>query len=398
MHYGCVPTATTTTKRPLPPWFLEGGGDQVWDSRIPDPPEGFETSVEQKLAAAGTTTKSNVEDINNEDEAFEQRIPITTPSVSLVSISTTASTAAPQTTTTSTTQSSVNQSAAIDKGRTGIKHRQEDDDEDMLEYFPLTPSESSSNDNNDENQNDSVVSVRIVDIPPAGEERPYHCPPAGTRGGLAWNWTAAGETAVQPCPPGSTGLARWICGGSGADNSAAVAWQTVTPDLGDCKTTAMSRLEGRVQAGDLENVVSAALAHLTRTEAGTLYGGDVEAAAAIMRTLANRIQYLLQTQGDTFYNKGTYIQEVLLNMVRAASSLLDGQNRAAWRDISVGRQIKAASSLLAALEENALLLAEVTANEEILMETAKNIREFFLFFSKYLLTIRLSHCYFYLLT
>ena len=160
----------------------------------------------------------------------------------------------------------------------------------------------------------------------------------------------------------------------------------------------MSRLEGRVQAGDLENVVSAALAHLTRTEAGTLYGGDVEAAAAIMRTLANRIQSLLQTQGDTFYNKGTYIQEVLLNMVRAASSLLDGQNRAAWRDISVGRQIKAASSLLAALEENALLLAEVTANEEILMETAKNIREFFLFFSKYLLTIRLSHCYFYLLT
>jgi len=258
----------------------------------------------------------------------------------------------------------------------------------MVEYFPLTPTEADDNDNDNgednDNQNESVVSVRIVDIPPAiggggGEERPHHCPPAGTRGGLAWNWTAAGETAVQPCPAGSTGLARWTCGDRHSGGPA--AWATAVPDLADCKTTAMSKLEGQVQAGDLENVISAALAHLTRTRAGGLYGGDVEAAAAIMRTLANRIQYLLQTQGDTFYNKGTYIQEVLLNMVRAASHLLDGQNRAAWRDMAAaagtGRQVKAASGMMSALEENALLLAEVTANEEILMESAKNIRKYF---------------------
>ena len=67
----------------------------------------------------------------------------------------------------------------------------------------------------------------------------------------------------------------------------------------------MSNLEAKVEDGDLENVISSSLAHLTRVE--VLYGGDVEASAAIMRTLSNRIQYLLQTQGDKFYNKGQYI-------------------------------------------------------------------------------------------
>merc|ERR1711962_578482 len=99
-------------------------------------------------------------------------------------------------------------------------------------------------------------------------------------------------------------------------------WAQPQPDLSDCKTVAMSSLENRVEV---------------------LYGGDVEASAAIMRTLSNRIQYLLQTQGDKFYNKGQYIQEVLLNMVRAASNLLDISNRMAWHDLHVSRQIKAAT-------------------------------------------------------
>jgi hypothetical protein len=104
-----------------------------------------------------------------------------------------------------------------------------------------------------------------------------------------------------------------------------------------------------------------------------LYGGDIEQSAAVMKTLSNRIQYLLQTQGDTFYNKGIYIQEVLLNMVRSASNLVDISNRSAWKDLSPARQVKAANSILQALEENSFLFAEVTNKEEILMESAKNI-------------------------
>jgi hypothetical protein len=41
-----------------------------------------------------------------------------------------------------------------------------------------------------------------------------------------------------------------------------------------------------------------------------LFGGDLEAAVSILRTLANRLQYLLQTQADSFYNKESYVQQV----------------------------------------------------------------------------------------
>jgi len=378
VHYKCVLSTATTTKEPLPPWFLEGGGNHLWDSRIPDPPEGFEMSADLKSAhAAGMSSGGQDEVSHNEDDiAFEQRIPITTPSVVLVSSTSTTerTTAQPQTSTT-TVGTTEKQSASTVSYKKSTYSQADSDVDDMLEYFPLTTEEEDES-VDDSSNSDSEVSVRIVDIPPAGAERPHHCPPAETRGGLAWNWTASGQTVAQLCPPGSTGLARWTCRESNlAAGSSSVAWLTATPDLGDCKTLAMSRLEGQVQANHTESVVSAALAQLTRTQAGGLFGGDIEAAVAIMRTLANRILFLLQTKGNSFHNKGAYIQEVLLNMVGAASNLLDGQNRAAWRDLSPGRQIKAASGLLTALEENALFLAEVTSNEEIILETAKNIRK-----------------------
>ena len=138
----------------------------------------------------------------------------------------------------------------------------------------------------------------------------------------------------------------------------------------------MSSLEEKVEDGDLENVISSSLAHLTRVE--VLYGGDVEASAAIMRTLSNRIQYLLQTQGDKFYNKGQYIQEVLLNMVRAASSLFDVSNPLAWQDLHMSRQVKASTGILLALEENAFLFLEVTNQQEVMVEAAQNICKLFI--------------------
>ena len=38
----------------------------------------------------------------------------------------------------------------------------------------------------------------------------HHCPPIVSRY-LNWNWTEAGDISIQPCPKGSTGLARWTC-------------------------------------------------------------------------------------------------------------------------------------------------------------------------------------------
>ncbi len=70
------------------------------------------------------------------------------------------------------------------------------------------------------------------------------------------------------------------------------------------------------------------------------------------------------------------VQEVLLNIVRSGSNLLDVKNLEAWADLTAGEQLRLASGLLLALQENALLFAEVTAQPEILIESSYNICKF----------------------
>ena len=314
----------------------------MWESRIPNPPEGFE---EDKTSDTGKPA------LIPESTTVETRIPITTPTGTTSTSTTTESTTFTETTSTTTTTEKQTTSLVIEKGSQQMLKQEADSG---MEYYPL-PKDTPD------------IQVKIVDIPI--EDQPLHCPPSTSRN-LYWNWTASSDTAIQPCPVGTTGLARWTCG-QPEDEYSQVFWSTPQPDMSDCKSLSMSTLESKVEAGDLENVISASLAHHTRVE--TMYGGDIEASAAIMRTLSNRIQYLLQTQGDKFYNKGQYIQEVLLNMVRAASNLLDISNRLAWKDLHTSRQIKAATALLLALEENAFLFVEVTNQEEVLVESSPNI-------------------------
>ena len=57
---------------------------------------------------------------------------------------------------------------------------------------------------------------------------------------------------------------------------------------------------GQVRQEDPENVLVSSLAYLTRTKA--LYGGDLEAVVTIMRTVASRIQYRLQSSSN-FHDK-----------------------------------------------------------------------------------------------
>ena len=315
---------------------MAGGSEQLWETgreRIPDPPEGFETEEE----------KSG--EVESEVTTVETRIPITTPTGPSTQSTTTTTTMPTTPRTTTTTRSSSSQ--------VEIKTEEMVEQEKPELY-------TSSNSLPD-------MSVLLEEIPLS--EQAHHCPPTVSRS-LAWNWTLAGDTAIQPCPPGTTGLARWSC-------QASLAWASPQPDMSDCRSVSLTELEAGVERGDLENVLSASLAHHTNTNTQPLYGGDVESVVAIMRTLASRIQYLLQTQGDKFYNKSQYIQEVLLNMVRAASNLLSTENREAWADLHPSRQIKAASALISALQENAFLFVSVTDTQEILVESSNNICKYF---------------------
>ena len=202
------------------------------------------------------------------------------------------------------------------------------------------------------------------------------CPPVSARN-LYWKLTRGGQMMIQPCPNGATGLARWQCAASSRHEAA--NWASEQPDLSDCKSVPMTNLEVKVRQEDPENVLASSLARLTGSR--QLYGGDLQSAVAVMRTVASRIQYLLQQREDKFYKKEAFIQEVLLNIVRAASNLLDAKNREAWSDLEVAAQMKVASSLLLAVEENAFLFAEVTNQQEILMESSYNIRKQIIFIS-----------------
>ena len=106
---------------------------------------------------------------------------------------------------------------------------------------------------------------------------------------------------------------------------------------------------------------------------GRMFGGDLESAVAILRTVANRLQYLLQTQSDSFYNKESYVQQVFQNVLRSASNLLSDENRSIWLDLHPSQRMKTVTALLLALEENAFLLAEVTNAPEIIQETSNSI-------------------------
>ena len=68
-------------------------------------------------------------------------------------------------------------------------------------------------------------------------------------------------------------------------------------------------------------------------------------------------------------------------MLRSAANILeDGPNRHAWLDLSADRQMKVATSLMLALEENAFLLAGVTEQPEEILETYETLSKFAVFF------------------
>ncbi|XP_040563317.1 latrophilin Cirl [Lepeophtheirus salmonis] len=194
------------------------------------------------------------------------------------------------------------------------------------------------------------------------------CPPTTARN-LQWNWTKRGELSIQQCPIGTTGIARWYCNPDGV-------WTPEgRPDMSDCKAIAMSNLEAQVRAEDPVNVLISSLAYLTRTK--SLYGGDLESSAGIMRTVTNLIQYRFQSSssrgggGKDGSGGESLIAEVLQNVMRSVSHILEKSNNQAWNDLAAERRMKVATSLLLSLEENAFLLAGVMNHPENSLDSSE---------------------------
>ena len=99
------------------------------------------------------------------------------------------------------------------------------------------------------------------------------------------------------------------------------------------------------------------------------FGGDLESAVTVMRTIADRLQYLLQTKA--MFNSESFVQEIFQNVFRSASNLMSVDLRPAWMDLPNPSRIKLVSELMETLEDHAFLLADVTLEPKVFTESTK---------------------------
>ncbi|KAG8235883.1 hypothetical protein J437_LFUL010113 [Ladona fulva] len=201
-------------------------------------------------------------------------------------------------------------------------------------------------------------------------ESTQSCNPTTARD-LYWNWTAAGEVAVQPCPGGATGFARWQCLGGGlrAPNG---------PDLGECRSVWLTSLQSRVEEGDSISGIANDLAQVTASK--ILYGGDIMTTTKIVKKMAHKMSLDIRTYPDP-QQREAIVTELLHGVVKTGSNLLDGSQRASWRDLAYDEQMRVATSLLIGLEENAFLLADTVVREKEVVQSVKNISSPQLYFA-----------------
>ena len=192
-----------------------------------------------------------------------------------------------------------------------------------------------------------------------------HCKPILSRG-IVWNWTRSEETDIRPCPSGSSGLANFACKES--------RWSKYGPNMGSCKSSMISDLEDDVRRQEPENVIISNLARfIKRNQNPQFFGGDIDGAVAVIRTLTDRLQYLFQTETKPFPNKKSYMQEFFQNIVRSVSALISKEMMKSWMDLDKDRKMNLITNIFSALDDSAFLLADFINNPEILEETSLNL-------------------------
>ena len=180
-----------------------------------------------------------------------------------------------------------------------------------------------------------------------------HCSPITERN-LFWNWTRAGQEAIQPCPPGSSGFARWGC------DAETGHWSSQYPNLGECRSHWLRRLEADFESRGVGKT-SSRLAEFTG--ASILYGGDLAAAVRLLKRLPEKLAQelpVLQSQ-RAMEHEASVLQDKL---AQVASDLLDQSQLLAWQDLSDDRRSRLASVLMQAVVESSMLAAEVLNREK----------------------------------
>ena len=316
VHYTCqaVRKAQTTTTKALPPWLLD----------LAATPSSIVISEPETTSTTTTTTESTTTTTFTTMQTSSNEIP-----------------------------TEMTQDIIVEKHVVPVDEAENDIDavDDTEDYDDEDAYE------NDEEVDDYEDQLKIL------KEIVEHCPPQTSRD-LFWNWTKTGDVAIKVCPQGSTGFARWACGSDGR-------WSSDFPNLSECQSSWLTRMEQNLQSNTVSlNAIAMELAASSETK--ILYGGDFTVAAKIMQALAHRLSqelYVMASQEE----KETLVAELMQSIMKTTSNLLDTQHNLAWSDLDDRKKAVAATALMLAIEENALLLTETINTEKNLVEATNNV-------------------------
>ncbi|XP_075719991.1 adhesion G protein-coupled receptor L3 isoform X3 [Rhinoderma darwinii] len=193
---------------------------------------------------------------------------------------------------------------------------------------------------------------------------------------IMWFKTRQGQTAKQPCPLGTVGVATYTC------NAPDGVWNSQGPDLSNCSSPWISHIAQKLKSLETAANIARELSEHTR---GRLNAGDITYSVRAMDQLVDLLDVQLRnlTPGgkdsaarslNKLQKRERSCRAYVQAMVETVNNLLQPQAKDAWQDLTEKDQVRAATMLLDIVEEGAFVLADNLLKTDIIRENTENIQ------------------------
>uniref|UniRef100_A0A8C5HW91 Adhesion G protein-coupled receptor L3-like n=1 Tax=Gouania willdenowi TaxID=441366 RepID=A0A8C5HW91_GOUWI len=206
--------------------------------------------------------------------------------------------------------------------------------------------------------------VQVPPPPPQPPARPPQdfCIPRVTAD-ISWPRTQQGQTAKQPCPVGTLGVATYVC------MAHLGYWDPQGPDLSNCTSPWVNHIMQKLRSGETAAIVARELAEQTK---GLLRPGDVPSTVRAMAQLVELLD--VQLRNLTPGGKDSAARSLTKAMVETVNNLLHPRAQTAWRELPTSEQLHSATLLLDTVETGAFMLADNLLKTDTVQETTEYIQ------------------------
>ncbi|KAM4750539.1 adhesion G protein-coupled receptor L3 isoform 9-T9 [Anableps anableps] len=232
----------------------------------------------------------------------------------------------------------------------------------------LVPAGGPSSDSNHiPDTNQKPGRTHPVQVPPVAPQPPAlppqdFCSPRVTAD-ISWPRTQQGQTAKQPCPVGTLGVATYVC------MPRLGYWDSQGPDLSNCTSPWVNHIMQKLRSGETAAIVARELAEQTK---GLLRPGDVPSTVRAMAQLVELLD--VQLRNLTPGGKDSAARSLTKAMVETVNNLLHPRAQAAWKELPTSEQLHSATLLLDTVETGAFMLADNLLKTDTVQETTDYIQ------------------------